>query len=214
MFALIVELSQSSKGLIPLMGVVFLIALTAIVERLYFYARVLASGERLEHDLERLKYRNRDDLQAVAAHYDGTIQGALVRAALAFEGEDAESMERQLDEAIMWQQPKLDRNLWLIDTSVTLGPLLGLLGTIIGMIESFNVLNTAGTGNPGAVTGGIAHALIATAAGLCIAIVSVVFLNYFNKRMRLALHQMDLICVMLVNRFHGGGSQAHGREEA
>ena len=86
-------------------------------------------------------------------------------------------------------------------TAVTLGPLLGLLGTIIGMIGSFNILGSSGTGDPMAVSGGIAHALIATACGLTIALVGVVALNYLNKRVRMVLLQMDMIKSMLVSRF-------------
>jgi biopolymer transport protein ExbB len=112
-------------------------------------------------------------------------------------------MDRHIEESMLWQLPKLDRLLWVLDTAVTLAPLLGLFGTIIGMIETFDVLGDSNNAN--AVTGSIGHALIATGAGLFIAIITVVFLNYFNKRVRLTMHQMELLKVTVINRLHGGG---------
>ena len=114
-------------------------------------------------------------------------------------------MDRKIEESIMWQLPKLDRGIWVLDTSVTLAPLMGLLGTIIGMVHAFDILGAADNSGSSTkmVTGGIAEALVATGAGLLIAIVAVLFLNHFNKRIRVALHQMDLIKTMLINRFHG-----------
>jgi biopolymer transport protein ExbB len=101
---------------------------------------------------------------------------------------------------------------WVLDTAVTLAPLMGLLGTIIGMVHAFGILGASGPGGAATqmVTGGIAEALVATGAGLLIAIIAVGFLNYFNKRARLALHQMDLLKVMVINRLHGGGSAHQG----
>jgi len=143
----------------------------------------------------------REDAAKVAEHYRSTVQGELVKTAMKAKGKTEAVVEREIEETIMFQLPRLDRNLWILDTAVTLGPLLGLLGTIIGMVESFNVLGTSGTANPNGVTGGIGHALTATACGLTIAIVCVIFLNYFNKRIRMTVNQFDLIKSLLVSRF-------------
>jgi len=201
MLAALLDYSRQSLGLLPLMALVFLAGVAIIIERFAFFARSIRAGTSLEYDLEHLAPGQVDDATRLASHYAGSVQGRLVTAALAARGKSEARFERDLDEAIMFQLPRLDHNLWVLDTAVTLGPLLGLLGTIVGMIESFNVLGTAGTSNPTAVSGGIAHALVATAFGLAIAIVCVVFLNYFNKRIRLVANQMDLIKSMLVSRF-------------
>lgn len=211
MWNFIVEISLLSGGLIPLMALLLVVTIAVIIERLWFFNRVLSAGRAIEHDVQLVGYQQVDDLRAVAKHYTGTVQAAVLDTALATRAEDADTMDRQIDETIMWQVPKLDRFMWVLDTAVTLGPLLGLFGTIIGMIESFGVLGTSGTSNPTAVTGGIAHALVATAGGLFIAIIAIVFLNYFNKRLRLAMHQLELLKVMLINRLHGGGSEQHGK---
>ncbi len=201
MLEVLIDYSRHSLGLLPLMALLFAAGVAIIIERLVFFARSIRAGASLEYDLEQLAAGNLADATRLAEHYASCIQGRLVRAALAANGKVEGRFERDLDEAIMFQLPRLDHNLWVLDTAVTLGPLLGLLGTIIGMIESFNVLGLAGTSNPMAVGGGIAHALVATAFGLAIAIVCVMFLNYFNKRIRLVNNQMDLIKSMLVSRF-------------
>jgi biopolymer transport protein ExbB len=207
----LIKWSLESYGLLPLMGTLLLLAISVIIERMYFYAKVLKAGDAMEQDVQLVKYQSAADLNAVADHYQGTLQVDIIKTAIASKGEDAETMDRHIEESILWLLPKMDKNLWLVDTSVTLAPLLGLLGTIIGMIQSFNVLGSAAKGNPDMVTGGIAHALVATAFGLMIAIISVVFLNYFNKKNRLALHQMELLKTMVINRLYGGGSATHGR---
>jgi biopolymer transport protein ExbB len=74
------------------------------------------------------------------------------------------------------------RNLPVLDTIITLAPLLGLLGTITGMISAFGIMSDAGLGQPQAVTGGIAEALLATGAGLFVATMTPVPYNYLNTR--------------------------------
>lgn len=208
MIETIIHFSIMSGGLLPLMGLLLLITLTVIVERLYFYHRVLKSGDALERDLRDVGYQEKEKLKQLEEHYSETLQVALITTSLKSDVKDTEAMDRQLEESIMWQLPKIDRSIWLLDTSVTLAPLMGLLGTIIGMVHAFDVLGTSGSteNTTKMVTGGIAEALVATGGGLLIAIVAVLFLNHFNKRVRLAMHQMDLIKTMLLNRLYGGRS--------
>lgn len=77
---------------------------------------------------------------------------------------------------------RLKRSLPMLDTIITLAPLLGLLGTITGMISAFGIVSEAGLGQPHAITGGVAEALIATATGLSVAILTLVPYNYFRAR--------------------------------
>ncbi len=207
----LIHLSVMSGGLLPLMALVLLVTLAVIIERAYFFHRVLKSGLAMEHDLQLVGYQDVEKLEKLAAHYEGSLQRSLISSALASRGENAETIDRHIEESIMWQLPKIDKHVWVLDTAVTLAPLMGLLGTIIGMVHAFDVLGNSGAGAPTQmVTGGIAEALVATGAGLLIAIIAVLFLNHFNKRIRLAAHQMDLLKVMLINRFYGGGSAHHG----
>ncbi len=202
------ELAALSMGVIPILVVLFTVALAVIIERLYFFHRVLSQGAAMEHDLKRAGYRSVDELKRVVAKFPGALQTGLVTMALSSKAPDAESAERHIDETILEVVPVMDRNLWVLDTAVTLGPLLGLLGTIFGMIKTFDVLGANGMGaGAGAVTGGIGEALVATGVGLFIAIVGLIFLNHFNKRVRLGVQQMELIKLTVVNRLHGGGVQ-------
>ena len=208
----LIQLSLMSGGLLPLMAVLLLFTLAVIVERSYFFHRVLRSGQAMEHDLQLVEYQNVEKLEKLAVHYEGSLQRSILSSALASRGEDADTMDRHIEEAVMWQLPRIDKHVWVLDTAVTLAPLMGLLGTIVGMVHAFDILGTSGTGGAATrmVTGGIAEALVATGAGLLIAIIAVLFLNHFNKRIRLALHQMDLLKVMVINRFYGGGSTHQG----
>jgi biopolymer transport protein ExbB len=197
----IINYSIQSMGLIPILAFIFLLGVAIIIERLVFFRSAVRAGDTLEHDLKLLSASDLDQASKVVDHYKSTVQSELVKTAIAARGKEEAVVEREIEETIMFQMPRLDRNLWVLDTAVTLGPLLGLLGTIIGMVESFNVLGASGTSNPNGVTGGIGHALTATACGLTIAIICVVFVNYFNKRIRMTVNQFDLIKSLLVSRF-------------
>jgi biopolymer transport protein ExbB len=98
---------------------------------------------------------------------------------------------KAMEAAAQAEIPVLKRRLGVLDTIVTLAPLLGLLGTVVGMIGSFDVMSEAGLGQPHAVTGGVAEALIATATGLLIAILTLVSYNYFTARAEREMDRME-----------------------
>ncbi len=89
---------------------------------------------------------------------------------------------QSLEAAAMSEIEKMKRSLSVLDTIITLAPLLGILGTVTGIIGSFDLLGNAGLEDPKAVTGGIAQALITTAAGLTIAIVALLPYNALVRK--------------------------------
>lgn len=97
------------------------------------------------------------------------------------------SMIKAMESAAADEVKKMQRFMGVLDTIIMVAPLLGILGTVVGIISSFDMLGEMGIGNPRAVTGGIAQALISTASGLTIAIVTVFPFNYFNSRIDYAV---------------------------
>lgn len=97
------------------------------------------------------------------------------------------SMIKAMESAAADEVKKMQRFMGVLDTIIMVAPLLGILGTVVGIISSFDMLGEMGIGDPRAVTGGIAQALISTASGLTIAIVTVFPFNYFNSRIDYAV---------------------------
>lgn len=87
--------------------------------------------------------------------------------------------------------PLLERRIEILDTVITAAPLMGLLGTITGMMASFRVLSEKGVNEPNAITGGVAEALIATATGLVIALCCLVAYNYLTARVKNLIYDME-----------------------
>jgi biopolymer transport protein ExbB len=86
---------------------------------------------------------------------------------------------------------RMSRFMPVLDTMITVAPLLGIFGTVLGIIGSFEILGASGIADPKLVTSGIAQALITTATGLGIAIIAVIPYNYFNTRITRAIHVME-----------------------
>lgn len=192
------ELANDSGGTLYLMLLLLLVALTVIIERSRHLSNMQEGGARL---IAMLKTADGQIASLAVPDELAQLPHASLFSILQHEpaSADRESLDGHLEEAIMHEVPSLDRSLWMLDTVITLAPLLGLFGTIIGMFNAFHALGDAQTGAM-QVTGGIAEALIATASGLLIAMIGLVFFNALHTRVRTILHQLETIKVMLLNR--------------
>ncbi|MGH7889121.1 MAG: MotA/TolQ/ExbB proton channel family protein [Thermodesulfobacteriota bacterium] len=97
-------------------------------------------------------------------------------------GKTLEEVSAQLDEKRFEEVHNLRQNIWVLGTIASSAPFVGLLGTVIGIIKSFHSMAVMGTGGFSVVAGGISEALVATAAGLLVAIVAVIAYNYLQTK--------------------------------
>ncbi|MGF6660080.1 biopolymer transport protein ExbB [Paraburkholderia atlantica] len=100
-------------------------------------------------------------------------------------------IEGQIEKAASQIERDMSRGLWLLETIVTAAPLLGLLGTIVGMMHSFRLIGGDGVVSPSGVSGGVAQALVATAIGLVIALVALFAFNYFSRRVDRLMDEIE-----------------------
>src|SRR5205085_6340734 len=111
----------------------------------------------------------------------------------------ADAIEMAMEQEAANEQPLLEANLPLIKTIVNIAPLLGLLGTIAGMISAFRVASQAGLSNPTQILGGISEALISTATGISLAVLGFVSYNYFANQSKKIVEDTELHGAELVN---------------
>ena len=166
------------------------IAVAAIgIERFRFYSYATHDSENFLSALkERLKSQQADELLAFCNQQNscvGLIAAAGIKATVA-----EENIELALNIAYDEEAMKLRARLNYLSMIVTLAPLLGLLGTISGMIESFNIFSIQ-AGQPLAITGGIGEALIATATGLCVSIFALIVHTCFAQKLDENLTELD-----------------------
>ena len=161
-----------------------IIALTVIIERMIFW---IVEDHRRDQALvnDVLSLAERGDWETVMTSIGDSKDFAL-RILVAGILHKEFSMAKAMETAATDEIDRMRRHLPILDTIITVSPLLGIFGTVIGIILSFEILGSAGIEEPQAVTAGIAQALITTASGLGIAILSLFPYNYFNSRVEKA----------------------------
>jgi biopolymer transport protein ExbB len=184
-FDFIAILIKGGPVMVPLLACSVL-SLAVVIERIIFWRRVQSRSpvEELLQLVERREF-------AKATELGRKLDLPAARVLTAGLEHRNPSLAKALEVAAQGEIPVLKQRLTILDTIITLAPLLGLLGTITGMISSFGIMSEAGLGQPHAVTGGVAEALIATAAGLLIAILTLIPYNYFSNRAERELEEIE-----------------------
>lgn len=128
--------------------------------------------------------------------------GRILAAGLSNSRHGRDVMKDSIQEAASQVIHEMERFLTILGTIAAVTPLLGLLGTVFGMIAVFNAIMTEGTGNAGVLAGGISQALITTAAGLTVAIPAMISHRFFTRRMDSLVVVMEQEAVKLVDALH------------
>ena len=160
-----------------------IISVTVIFERLWSLKSISSVTLRItESILDPIRKGQRDLAIAICKQNSNWPAGRIFLNVLDRETSGLEVANSFATEAMFEETQKLKKHLWILGTVASSAPFIGLLGTVVGIIKSFESMAVAGTGGFAVVAAGISEALVATALGLGVAIIAVMFYNYFQTR--------------------------------
>jgi biopolymer transport protein ExbB len=173
------------KGAIATYPLILLsiISVAVVFERLWSLRNIASATVRVtESILDPIKKGQRDLAIAICKQNSQCPAGRIFLNILDREARGLEAANNIATEAMFEETQNLKKHLWILGTVASSAPFIGLLGTVVGIIKSFENMAIAGTGGFAVVAAGISEALVATALGLGIAIIAVIFYNYFQTR--------------------------------
>jgi biopolymer transport protein ExbB len=187
-----------------------IIALAVIIERAIALRRARINVNEFLAKIRKALLVNRSVREAVkiCEQYRGPV-ASIMKAGLLKYGQPREDLEKTIENAALYEMGRLERGLVVLATVANVAPLLGFLGTVTGMIRSFDALAEQGLSNPAAVASGISEALITTAAGLMIAIPVQMAYNYFVTNVNALVRSMEAAAHVVLEAMgdgHDGGS--------
>ena len=191
------RLFEKGGFVMPFLLIGSLLTVAVAVERFRAFRRATDGTAAMRERLE-MSLRTGDWVAALEAtrQYDN-FSAQIAAAGLSEAERGSRAAELAMEGVANRGTARLRQRLDLMNLMVTLAPLLGLLGTVIGMIRAFSVLNLR-SGQPFAITGGVGEALVATAAGLCVAVLSLIFLAYFRNRLDSILNDAEETAALIL----------------
>ncbi|MDD7290761.1 MAG: MotA/TolQ/ExbB proton channel family protein [Veillonella caviae] len=183
-----------------------IIAITILIERVRMYNAAKSNMDTLKAKVAEFVPQGKWKELRQVCEEDGGVAAELVETA-ASQPHDVDKQTQALQGAAGAIAARLRAHLNYLETIVTLAPLLGLLGTVTGMIGSFSVLSVS-DGEPFAITGGVGEALIATATGLCVAIIALVIHAYLVQREDSLVSEMEEVGAVYMTALVGDNDAA------
>ncbi len=180
-----------------------IIALAIILERFWTLKRTKVIPDQLVSKV--WKWVQKEELTAARLHElrNGSPLGRVLAAGLINASQARRVMKESIEDTGRHVVSELEKYLSTLGTIAAVAPLLGLLGTVLGMIQVFSVITNVGVGSPADLAGGISQALITTAAGISVAIPSLIFHRYFRAKVDQLVVDMEQESLKLVDAVYG-----------
>ena len=179
------------------------IAMAIVIERLWTLRRPRIMPDRLVGRVWQWYRHNQLNAERIDQLRNGSPLGRILAAGLVNRGHSREVMKEAIQDAGRQVVADMERYLDALGTIASVAPLLGLLGTVFGMIDVFSVIMNAGVGDPGVLAGGISEALITTASGLSVGIPTLLFHRYLDGKVNKLALGMEEQALKLVEVIKG-----------
>jgi biopolymer transport protein ExbB len=181
-----------------------IILVSLAIERAIVLRKASIDGDDLLDEIKKVFAPGEDAAKAIKTAQDfGGPLGRMFARGLRNASRGADVIEMAMEQEAANETPALEANLPIVKTIVNIAPLLGLLGTIAGMITSFRAASQQGLSNPTQILGGISEALISTATGITLAVVGFIMYNYYANVVRKLVEDLEYYGAELVNYVTG-----------
>ena len=202
-----IDLLVAGGWVMPLIVMCSVVALSISIERYLGLDRAKVAPPHLLATVWRVLKQGELNAQKLAQLRANSPLGAILAAGISNRGQGRDVMKESISEAASHVVHDLEKYLNSLGTVAAIAPLLGLLGTVVGMIDVFTQITTVGTGNANALAGGISEALLTTAAGLIVAIPALVMHRYFTGLIDTIVVDLEREAIKLVDAIHNGADQ-------
>lgn len=175
-----------------------LLAIAIFFERMFYLKSIKTSTRKFSNRISDLIRKGNINFAITACRKNYSPISQIILAALLKYGSSREEIKEAIEDTANKEITVLEKNLPILATVGNIAPLLGLLGTVFGMIKGFQVISALGVGNPEALAGAISEALLTTAFGLSVAIPTIVAYNYLIHRVDRQIKEMESTSVEIL----------------